>query len=159
MQRVRAIIIEAGSIALIERQRDERRYFVFPGGGREAGETPHEAVAREVLEETGLRVEVGREIARVRFPDHTQGFYVATMIGGTFGTGAGPEFTDPAWAGRGRYQPVWIPVAEISRQPIYPEGVAALVLDAHSRGWADRSVSIADGSWAIHDSLIESGNQ
>ncbi len=38
----------------------------FPGGGIRDGESPEAACAREILEETGLRVHVGRHVARVR---------------------------------------------------------------------------------------------
>lgn len=43
------------------RHRDaEREYWTLPGGGVESGETPHEAVVREVKEETGLDARVRR---------------------------------------------------------------------------------------------------
>lgn len=38
----------------------EPAFWVLPGGGREAGESDAEAVAREVREELGVDVEVGR---------------------------------------------------------------------------------------------------
>lgn len=38
----------------------ERPFWVLPGGGREAGESDAETVAREVREELGVEVEVGR---------------------------------------------------------------------------------------------------
>ncbi|CAA9277990.1 MAG: Diadenosine hexaphosphate (Ap6A) hydrolase; Bis(5'-nucleosyl)-tetraphosphatase (Ap4A) (Asymmetrical), partial [uncultured Actinomycetospora sp.] len=40
----------------------------LPGGRVERGETPGEATAREVAEETGLRVAVGDEVGSVRRP-------------------------------------------------------------------------------------------
>ena len=38
--------------------------YHLPGGGLEAGETPHHAAVRETQEETGLIISAGREFAR-----------------------------------------------------------------------------------------------
>jgi len=45
-------------------------YWEFPGGKCEPGETPAQATARECLEETGLRIVVGRlrRMIRHRYP-------------------------------------------------------------------------------------------
>ncbi|MDQ2800870.1 MAG: NUDIX domain-containing protein, partial [Armatimonadota bacterium] len=59
MPRAAAIIIQNECVALIERHRAGLRYFIFPGGGVDAGETLEEAVVREVREELGLIVRVG----------------------------------------------------------------------------------------------------
>jgi len=42
----------------------ERRVWVTPGGGIEAGEHPHEAAVREVFEETGRRVQPRQPVWR-----------------------------------------------------------------------------------------------
>lgn len=149
MQRVRAIIIESESILLIKRHRENRQYFVFPGGGVEQGETPHAALAREVLEETSLVIDVGREVASVTFPDHVQRFYLASRTGGELGTGTGPEYTDPAWNLRGTYQPVWLPLADVSQKLVYPADVAALVVKATEAGWSEQPARLTDGSWTL----------
>jgi 8-oxo-dGTP diphosphatase len=55
---VSAAIIRDGKVLIVRRARAPARgVFTLPGGGVEAGETLHEAVAREVLEETGLVIE------------------------------------------------------------------------------------------------------
>lgn len=54
------VIIEDGKVLLgLRRDID---WWNLPGGGMELGETVDEALQREVLEETGLRVRVGRLI-------------------------------------------------------------------------------------------------
>jgi ADP-ribose pyrophosphatase YjhB (NUDIX family) len=55
---VSAAIIRDGKVLIVRRARPPARgVFTLPGGGVETGETLHEAVAREVLEETGLVIE------------------------------------------------------------------------------------------------------
>lgn len=62
-QRVRtsakAIIIEDGRLLAIHKLEGDDTFYALPGGTQEHGETLAEAVAREVLEETGATVEVG----------------------------------------------------------------------------------------------------
>ena len=55
-----------GRLLLIRRgQEPGRGLWSLPGGRVEPGETDHEAVIREVAEETGLRVRPGRLVGRV----------------------------------------------------------------------------------------------
>lgn len=51
---VRAIIEWNGKLAMVHNLKYD--YYMFPGGGIEEGESYHEALAREVKEETGLIV-------------------------------------------------------------------------------------------------------
>ena len=55
---VSAAIIRDGKVLIVRRARPPARgVYTLPGGGVEVGENLHEAVAREVREETGLMVE------------------------------------------------------------------------------------------------------
>ena len=59
----RGVVIVDGRILLLKYQQDDETAYLFPGGGHEPGETLAETAHREVLEETGLTVEVGRLLA------------------------------------------------------------------------------------------------
>jgi 8-oxo-dGTP diphosphatase len=55
---VGAIVFQAGKVLLVERGHEPLKgWWSLPGGVLEAGETLDQAVRREALEETGLRVE------------------------------------------------------------------------------------------------------
>lgn len=145
MPRARALIVRDGAVALIERRRDGRRYLVFPGGGVEENETPSEAAAREVMEELGLRIEVGPLIAEVMLGGDVQRYFLATIVGGEFGTGRGPEMTGKGGHGAGTYSPIWVPVDDLLRQPVQPGFVAELVANAVETGWPKEVVTFHDG--------------
>lgn len=111
---VRAVIVDGGRLAVIERHRDRTRYFTLPGGGIEPGESLEDAVVREVAEELGLVVSVGQKLAVVVVKLHgrisLQSYLWCDVVGGSFGSGTGDEFTPERAASRGTYEPKWVDV-------------------------------------------------
>ncbi|MEO3805761.1 NUDIX hydrolase [Nonomuraea sp. B1E8] len=74
----------------------------IPGGRLEPGETDTEGLRREVLEETGLHVEVGRLAGTVERPGpggvtYVIRDYLAAVTGGT--PAAGDDAADVRWCG------------------------------------------------------------
>jgi 8-oxo-dGTP diphosphatase len=64
------LILRDGRVAVVHRP--EYDDWTFPKGKADPGETDEECALREVLEETGLRCELGRELSTTRHQD-TQG--------------------------------------------------------------------------------------
>ncbi|MCK6585153.1 MAG: NUDIX domain-containing protein [Anaerolineales bacterium] len=143
------VLIENDSVALIERHRAGRDYYVFPGGGVDEGETPEEAAVREAREELGIEVAIKQKVAVVHFDLSTQVYFLAEKIGGEFGTGVGEEFTDadPDNPQEGIYIPIWMPIEELPKhENVHPAEVAKLLLKAQTDGWPDEPVVVVERS-------------
>lgn len=58
--RVAGILIENNKILLIEHKKNDKKYWLIPGGGVDWGESTAEALIREYKEETNLDVTVDK---------------------------------------------------------------------------------------------------
>lgn len=137
------VLIDDGKVALIERFRNGKHYFVFPGGGVGEGESLEEAAIREMEEENGLRVTVVCKLAEIHFGMSTQYYFQAKCCRGEFGSGTGQEYTvaDPNYPAQGVHIPVWMPLSELSNhEDVYPAEIVELVLQSVEVGWPENPV-------------------
>lgn len=92
---------DAGRLLMIRRGHEPALgAWSLPGGRVEPGESDEQAVAREVVEETGLIVRVGALIGRIEIPAPDGGVfdigdYACTVIGGELR--AGDDASEAAW--------------------------------------------------------------
>ena len=121
--RAAVVVVENGRVALIERVRDRHTYFVFPGGGVESGESPQQAAVREAHEELGVGVELGDLISVAYRNGREQRYYLASIAGGSFGTGRGTEMTSGKTA-KGTYRPVWVDLTSLTELDVRPRGLS-----------------------------------
>ncbi|MBV9470491.1 MAG: NUDIX domain-containing protein [Abitibacteriaceae bacterium] len=122
------IIIEDDKVALIERVNARGTYYLFPGGGVEAGETSEAAAKRESWEELGVEIELMGLVAVVRFGCSEQHYHLARIVGGIFGSGTGEEFTSTPDSPAGTYRPVWLERSRLQQYNVRPVALAELVV-------------------------------
>ena len=124
--RVRAavVIVEYARVALIERVRDRHTYFKFPGGRVEDGESPQQAAVREAHEELGVNVELGDVIFVAHRDGREQRYYLASIAGGTFGTGRGTEMMTSGKTAKGTYRPVWVDLTSLTELDVRPRALS-----------------------------------
>jgi ADP-ribose pyrophosphatase YjhB (NUDIX family) len=79
---VGAVVHDAhGRLLLVRRGRDPHRgRWSLPGGRVEPGESPEQAIEREVREETALSVRAGAAVGRVRIPGHDVVYDVLDLV-------------------------------------------------------------------------------
>lgn len=135
------IVIDGDRVALIERDspRSEGTYYLFPGGHLEEGESSADAAQREATEELGLIVHIERLIAIGIHRGNEQYYYLASVVGGTFGTGAGEEMLPDQNHPNGAYTAVWLQREELLLHDVRPKSLATLL---HAGGEMDSNIIV-----------------
>ena len=112
---VAALIVHDGRIFATQRGYGEwKGYWEYPGGKVEPGETPQEALVREIREELATEIEVERHVTTVEwdYPAFhlSMRCYLSSVVSGTLTL---LEHEAAAWLDRGHLRSVnWLPADE-----------------------------------------------
>jgi 8-oxo-dGTP pyrophosphatase MutT (NUDIX family) len=114
----RAVIVKDDKVLMIERYKNGRHYYVFPGGGMEDGENPEGTVVRELQEELNLKIDKPKLIYALEEDAGTQYFYlVKDYLGVPVISGEEKERSDE----NNVYLPGWFDISSLKDLDIWPE--------------------------------------
>jgi 8-oxo-dGTP pyrophosphatase MutT (NUDIX family) len=116
------VVIDGDRVLLISMEPPgEPRWWHFPGGGIEPGETPRDAAIRELFEETGLRASDATELLRAGVHGGHHRYFLMTCDDLEIGAVTGPELE---YAADDDFRAEWVAIAELPRLPVWPRCVA-----------------------------------
>ena len=120
--RATAVVIKGDQTLLIHR-RNEDEYYVFPGGGVEEGETPEQAVLRELKEETSIEVKLIRLLEHELYDDGGENYsYLCEYISGEPRLAEDSPEKLKMEKGLQYYDPVWMDINKLGGMiNIYPD--------------------------------------
>ena len=137
---VKAVIIQAGKILLVQKADILGAYTVLPGGGQRAGEPLPEALRRECLEEINAQVTVGEllfvrdyisgnhEFAESSAHAHQVEFLFACQLSDDYQPRSGPA------PDRGQQQVLWVPLSALEQANFYPRAVVPYLRQPKAAG-------------------------
>ncbi len=134
---VRAIVINNDKLLVMHRNKFGKEYDTLPGGNIELGETPQQALEREVGEETQLTISNPRmvfvEHAGVPYGD--QLIFLCDFAGGEPTLQPGSEEDHINKMGKNLYQPGWVKISDLENLPFLSENLKRRILEAVKSGW------------------------
>ncbi|GAC1386574.1 MAG: NUDIX domain-containing protein [Candidatus Saccharimonadales bacterium] len=134
---VRAIIIHNNQLVVMHRNKFGTEYDTLPGGNIEIGETPEQALRREITRETQLTIDrpclVFLEHAGDPYGD--QYIYYCEYVRGEPSLHPDAEETAINQLGHNLYQPRWLNLDQLPSQPFVSEKLKRAILIGITTGW------------------------
>lgn len=125
---VRNIVFFDNEIALMHRLKNDKEYYVFPGGGIEEGETLEQCAVREMIEEFGIIVEPIKKIYEYEDECRIHHFMISKYLSGDFGSGNGEEYQID-FEHSGFYIPAKHNLESIKEMELYPYEIKNLLIE------------------------------
>lgn len=142
---MRAIVFKDNNLLVIKRNKFGMLYYTLPGGAMVMGETSDQTLAREMSEETG--VQLGD--ARLVFIEDSGGIYgvqyiyLASYVGGDPHLSPNSDEASISALGKNTYEPVWLPISDLSAASFVTERLRDAVVHAIKNGFPEKPVTIS----------------
>jgi 8-oxo-dGTP diphosphatase len=121
------ILIRDTHILLLHRMRNNEEFYCLPGGGVDPGESIHDALIREIKEETNFDVQSDRFLFSIENQGRIESYYLVERFSGKL------DFIGPERIRADQnnvYEHVWMPVANFrTLGNFYPKAAQQKISD------------------------------
>jgi len=138
-QAVRAIVVKDGQLLVMHRNKFGKEYDTLPGGGIDIGETPEQAIIRELHEETGIDVVLGRLVIveDAGDPFGVQYIYLCNYQAGEPTLHPDSDEAKINKLGQNMYKPMWLPLSNLSAAPFFSEKLKPVLIKGIIEGFPE----------------------
>jgi 8-oxo-dGTP diphosphatase len=137
---VRAIIIKNDHLLVMHRNKFGTVYDTLPGGNIEVGETPEQALYREVSEETMVEFTNPRLV----FIEHSDAIYgdqyifLCNYVQGEPQLHPQSEEEHINRLGQNLYEPKWLSFSQLADAPFLSDKLQHKLIEGHKSGWPEK---------------------
>lgn len=139
----RALVLHNDSMLVMRRNKFGKHYDTLPGGNIEPGESPEEAVKRELQEETGVTVGDMRLvfIENAGDPYGLQYIYLCEYVSGDPTLSPGSEEAAINKLGKNIHEPGWLGVSDLPQTNFLSETLKGKIINGINNGFPDPAES------------------
>jgi ADP-ribose pyrophosphatase YjhB (NUDIX family) len=135
----RAIIRRGDKLLVMRRDKFGHRYYTLVGGAMKGGETPEQALARELWEETSMKLTHTKPVFKEEAGDPygTQYIYVCECEGDEPVLAPDSEEAAINALGQNLHTPQWITIEEFKTIPFRSERLQRAILEGIANGFPE----------------------
>jgi 8-oxo-dGTP pyrophosphatase MutT (NUDIX family) len=133
----RAVIVKDNALLVMHRNKFGHEYYALPGGGIDAGETPEQALTREIHEEATItfsnpRLVISEDAGTIFGLQH---IYVCQYVSGEPALSPDSEEAKITALGQNLYKPLWLPLSELPQVELLPKELKQVLLENLPDKW------------------------
>ncbi len=141
---VRAVVVKDDALLVMHRNKFGEEYYTLIGGGIDVGETPEQALMREVHEETSLSLSNSRlvYVEKAGDPYGDQFIYLCNYASGAVALPAESTEARIHALGANLYEPVWLPIKKLADVSFVSEALKGALIKALAQGFPSQPQTI-----------------